>query len=85
MTRIKNKPKYKELEGDPSKSSIKALSEEWWSYGKLRDDSIICDYFQGQLQSTIICSNCKYKSVSFDNFWGLPISFGKKNGNRNKL
>jgi hypothetical protein len=25
MTRIKNKPKYKELEGDPSKSSIKAL------------------------------------------------------------
>lgn len=25
MTRIKNKPKYKELEGDPSKSSIKEL------------------------------------------------------------
>jgi hypothetical protein len=25
MTRVKNKPKYKELEGDPSKSSIKII------------------------------------------------------------
>jgi ubiquitin C-terminal hydrolase len=53
-------------------------ANDWWSYSKKRDDSVVCDYFQGQMECTIVCSECKFKSVSFDNFWGLPVSFGLK-------
>jgi ubiquitin C-terminal hydrolase len=78
MTRVKVKPKYKELQGDPSKDSVRNIANEWWNYGKQRDDSVVCDYFQGQTECTILCSECKFRSVSFDNFWGLPVSFGVK-------
>jgi len=26
----------------------------------------------------MICSGCGFRSLSFDSFWGLPISLGKK-------
>ena len=85
MNRVKVKPKYKELQGDTSKDTVKNIvflsftqAEDWWTYFKQRDDSVICDYFQGQMESTIVCSQCNFKTVSFDNYWGLPLSFGQK-------
>ena len=52
LNRVQIKPKYKELqgEGDP-----KQIAREWWDYHNGRDDSIITDYFRGQLISTITC------------------------------
>jgi len=43
----------------------------------MRDDSVICDYFQGQLISTVSCKKCSNQTVTFDNIWGLPIGLGK--------
>jgi Ubiquitin C-terminal hydrolase len=40
-----------------------------------RDNSIVTDLFCGQLQSKIICGECKYESLAFDNFWDLSVSF----------
>jgi ubiquitin C-terminal hydrolase len=40
-----------------------------------RDNSIVTDLFCGQLLSKIICSDCKFESLAFDNFWDLSLSF----------
>ncbi len=31
------------------------------------------DIFAGQLKSTLECSHCQYKSITFDMFWDLSI------------
>jgi ubiquitin C-terminal hydrolase len=82
LSRTKTKAKYKELEGDPNKKSLRAIvisiaiqSEEWWSYYKEIDNSIVCDAFQGQAISATSCKKCGKMSVNFDNMWGLPLTF----------
>lgn len=55
-------------------------SDEWWSYNKQREDSIVCDYFSGQILSTVICSKCSHQSIAFDNIWGIPLSFSSGDG-----
>lgn len=51
----------------------------------MRDDSVICDFFQGQTLSIITCHSCGSRSASCDNFWGLPLSLGRRNSNLNEL
>jgi len=43
------------------------------------DNSAIVDIFVGQLKSTLECSHCQYKSITFDPFWDLsvPLPRGK--------
>lgn len=52
-------------------------SNEWWDYYLKRDNSIICDIFQGQIISTVKCKKCDHKSVTFDNLWGIPVSLSR--------
>ena len=46
-----------------------------WNKHIYRNESIICDLFHGQYKSTLICSNCKRISITFDPFLmaSLPI------------
>ena len=64
------KTEYKELsgEGDPQE-----VIQNWWQYHNGRDNSIITDYFRGQLLSTITCTTCQHKNYSADVFLDLPL------------
>lgn len=47
-------------------------AESWRRYLRI-DDSRIVDLFVGQLKSTLQCSTCGHKSVTFDPFWDLSL------------
>ena len=57
LNRIKKKPYMEnpEVENSPQEE----VAAEAWSRHKKRNDSIIVDYFQGQLRSTLICPKCE--------------------------
>ncbi len=76
------KPKYRELSADYSKSSYQNIvllhnyqSEEWWSYFRSIDNSIVTELFCGQLLNQIQCSSCGDKSIAFDDFLDLSLPF----------
>jgi len=49
-------------------------SEQWWNYSKSREDSVICDYFTGQLLSKVVCSKCRNQSIAFDQCWQYALN-----------
>ncbi|XP_028408369.1 ubiquitin carboxyl-terminal hydrolase 2-like [Dendronephthya gigantea] len=57
-----------------SKRSEKDLSDYMWAQYKLRDESLVTDLFCGQIMSTLRCTKCKHRSVTFDPFWDLSLS-----------
>lgn len=49
------------------------IAEEQWSIHLQRNRSIVVDLLQGQLKSTLQCSECNYRSVRFDPFMYLTL------------
>ncbi|CAH1796752.1 unnamed protein product [Owenia fusiformis] len=49
----------------------------WRNYTKV-DDSFIVDTFVGQLRSTLRCTECEHKSLTFDPFWELSVPLPKR-------
>jgi ubiquitin carboxyl-terminal hydrolase 4/11/15 len=45
---------------------LAALGKECWDGYKRRNDSVIVDLFQGQLQSTLVCPECTQESITMD-------------------
>ncbi len=41
------------------------------------DDSVVYDYFLGQIMSRVVCEHCKHESIAFDEFLTLPLTFPK--------
>ena len=76
LNRVTTKPAYKEIDCD--KEPVDKQSEIWAKYFKARDNSIITDLFEGQLCSCLTCSQCGYKSYTFDNFLDLSLSIPRK-------
>lgn len=83
------KPKYRELTADTSKNTLEEIvilyliqSEQWWKYNKQREDSIVCDYFSGQILSRVVCSKCKHESIAFDNIWDMALNFSSGDGGK---
>ena len=72
LCRVVNKP-YMTIEVD-DKIPETELSKELWDYHLARNHSIITDFFFGQLKSSLVCSQCNYKSLSFDPFIVLSIN-----------
>ncbi|KAG8916064.1 ubiquitin-specific protease doa4, partial [Tulasnella sp. 417] len=53
-------------------------AQEWQLY-RLRDDSLVVDYFQGQFRNRLQCLTCKQTSTTFNTFMylSLPIPTGR--------
>ncbi|KAL4445628.1 hypothetical protein ABPG74_006179 [Tetrahymena malaccensis] len=85
LNRVRTKPKYRELEADTNKRTLQEISDDWYQYYKGRDDSVVTDFFSGQLLSKVICSKCKNESLAFDNFMDLSLSFSRGQENEADL
>jgi ubiquitin carboxyl-terminal hydrolase 4/11/15 len=76
LNRVKKKPyvEMKEADGRPDEE----VAKEAWSLHKSRNDSIVVDWFQGQLKSTLVCPECSRISVTFDPFMYLSLPLPMK-------
>lgn len=64
----------KEADGRPDDE----VAKEAWNLHKSRNDSIVVDWFQGQLKSTLVCPECNRVSVTFDPFMYLSLPLPMK-------
>ncbi|XP_071703155.1 ubiquitin carboxyl-terminal hydrolase 9-like [Rutidosis leptorrhynchoides] len=71
LNRVKEKPYFetKDSDGRPDEE----VANEFWSYHKARNDSIVVDVCQGQYKSTLVCPNCGKISITFDPFMYLSL------------
>ncbi|CAD8150879.1 unnamed protein product [Paramecium octaurelia] len=75
LNRVKSKSTYKEMTDNLNGRTLQDLSKEWWDYSKSRENSLVLDYFQGQLLHTIKCSYCNNSSYAFDTFLDTSLAF----------
>ncbi|KAL8200955.1 hypothetical protein R6Q57_012294 [Mikania cordata] len=71
LNRVKQKPyiETKDSDGRPDEE----VANEFWSYHKARNDSIVVDVCQGQYKSTLVCPVCNKISITFDPFMYLSL------------
>ena len=60
--------KYQEINEQEKGEIDEEVSNRYWNYNHIREDSIIRDLFQGQYKSTSECTTCHYKSIKYDTF-----------------
>ncbi|EAS01964.2 ubiquitin carboxy-terminal hydrolase (macronuclear) [Tetrahymena thermophila SB210] len=75
LNRVQGKKPYRELEANIKLKPLTKIGEEWFQYYLDRDNSIVTDYFTGQLMSKVTCQVCQSESIAFDNFMDLSLSF----------
>jgi ubiquitin C-terminal hydrolase len=56
LNKISKKPTYKELNYD--KLSMEEQSSKWDEYNLERDNSVMTDFFGGQLMNRLQCLSC---------------------------
>ncbi|KAH3764859.1 ubiquitin carboxyl-terminal hydrolase 15 [Pelomyxa schiedti] len=78
LNQITKRPYVEAVHGG-TRPDIEVAKEAWEGHLR-RDKSIIVNFFQGQLKSTLVCPDCKNVSITFDPFMylSLPIP-GEKN------
>ena len=59
------KKEYFELKGKEDNETDEQASKRFWDNNLKRNDSIITDLFYGQFKSSIICTECGWKSITF--------------------
>ncbi|KAM3136132.1 hypothetical protein pb186bvf_011754 [Paramecium bursaria] len=74
LQRVTKPSPYRELQADIKKNTLQEISDNWWNYFKGRDDSLVQDYFTGQIINKVICQ-CNHQSIAFDNFQDLSLAF----------
>ncbi|XP_031569756.1 ubiquitin carboxyl-terminal hydrolase 2-like isoform X2 [Actinia tenebrosa] len=77
LNSVHDKPKYKICEFNDLLSDTEKADKSWKQY-LARDNSKITDLFVGQLKSTLKCTECGHKSVTFDPFWDLSLPIPRK-------
>ncbi|KAM7537582.1 hypothetical protein Aperf_G00000074937 [Anoplocephala perfoliata] len=79
---------HEALKSKPCKIAPMALSEnvpvselaiQSWNINRARDDSIILDWFNGQLRSNVKCHTCGRVSDTFDEFMYLSVPVPERN------
>ncbi|XP_063688900.1 ubiquitin carboxyl-terminal hydrolase 2-like isoform X3 [Bolinopsis microptera] len=72
----------RKIEEPPKGYTDLQLAEHRWNGYTSYDNSTIVDIFVGLLKSTLTCSVCDHKSVTFDPFWdlSLPLPRSKSSG-----
>ena len=75
LNRIIAKQDSKEIEEKKENENEMEEAKRWENCEKLKNDSIICDLFNGQFMSSKTCKNCGKKLTSFEKFniLSLPI------------
>eukprot|EP01114_Cavostelium_apophysatum_P023239 TRINITY_DN8699_c0_g1_i3.p1 TRINITY_DN8699_c0_g1~~TRINITY_DN8699_c0_g1_i3.p1 ORF type:complete len:802 (-),score=231.36 TRINITY_DN8699_c0_g1_i3:76-2481(-) len=77
LNRVRQKPYVENPEVDDRPEDV--VAKEAWERHKSRNNSIIVDYFQGQLKSTLVCPACQKVSITFDPFMHLSLPLPMKN------
>ncbi|PWA90113.1 peptidase C19, ubiquitin carboxyl-terminal hydrolase [Artemisia annua] len=71
LNRVKQKPYFETKDSDDRPDE--EVANEFWSYHKARNDSIVVDVCQGQYKSTLVCPVCHKISITFDPFMYLSL------------
>ena len=72
------KKEYFELKEKAENETDKQASKRFWDNNLKRNDSIITDLFYGQFKSSVICTECGWKSITFVPFDILNLSLVTK-------
>jgi ubiquitin carboxyl-terminal hydrolase 8 len=62
------KPSYTptpEREAELERLPVQIASEQEWTVYRLRDDSLVVDFFQGQFRNRLQCMTCKHVSFCY--------------------
>lgn len=70
LNRAQSKEPYPELKAG---QSYEAEAAKWLQYHRSRDDSLVTDFFGGQLLTVTTCGKCGSKSAACDTFLDLSI------------
>ena len=86
LNRIKKKPYIELTDSNPQslEEEIQCAKEAWEKH-KARNDSIIVDWFQGQLKSKLVCPDCGKVSITFDPMMYLSLPLPMKQTRRIKV
>lgn len=76
LNRVKKKLYAAPREGDDIPDEV--MAKEAWEIHKNRNDSVIVDWFQASLKSTLVCPVCARVSVTFDPFMYLSLPLPMK-------
>ncbi|KAI0058855.1 cysteine proteinase [Artomyces pyxidatus] len=84
LNRILNKPNYEVTparEEELEKLPQQIASEQEWKIYRMRNDSLIVDFFQGQFRNRLECMTCNKTSTTYNTFMylSLPIPNTKHN------
>ena len=71
LNRVKVKPKYEELKTE-NKNKLE-LNKDYHSLFQKRENSIVVDFFYGQLCNIFSCLECKLETYSYEKFLDIPI------------
>lgn len=82
LNRVLHKPIIESLperEAKLESMPVQIASEEEWELYKLRNDSIVVDFFQGQFRNRMECMTCHKTSTTYNTFMylTLPIPSGR--------
>lgn len=76
FNRSRSKAPYKEL---PTGSNYTQIAAEWYAYSQKRENSIITDYFRGQMLTLISSCKGRCKTVACDTFLDLSVPIPVQN------
>ncbi|OBZ73629.1 Ubiquitin carboxyl-terminal hydrolase 8 [Grifola frondosa] len=83
LNRVLQKPKIDstpEREAELEKMPVQIASEQEWQIYRMRDDSLVVDFFQGQFRNRLECLTCHKTSTTYNAFMylTLPIPTGRR-------
>ncbi|KAI0701502.1 hypothetical protein BC835DRAFT_1323013 [Cytidiella melzeri] len=76
LNRVLNKPHVEmtpEREAELEKLPTQLASEQQWQMYRMRDDSLVVDFFQGQYRSRLECMTCHHTSTTYNTFMYLTL------------
>ncbi|KIK96766.1 hypothetical protein PAXRUDRAFT_10598 [Paxillus rubicundulus Ve08.2h10] len=76
LNRVLTKPNNEstpEREAELEKLPQQVASEQEWEIYRMRNDSLIVDYFQGQFRNRMECLTCQHTSTTYNSFMYLSL------------
>ncbi|OJT09766.1 Ubiquitin carboxyl-terminal hydrolase 8 [Trametes pubescens] len=84
LNRILAKPQVvstPEREAELERLPTQIASEQEWQIYRMRDDSLVVDFFQGQYRNRMECLTCHKTSTTYNTFMYLTLPVPPKSGN----